>query len=73
MSKDLTIFLSVFPEVYLSENTVYTKKNILAMLFLFGKLPQQKRIFALKNNAIKSQHILFTNKPFLHKMLGSLF
>ena len=42
MSKDLTIFLSVFPEVNLSENTVYTKKNILVMLFLFGKLPQQK-------------------------------
>ena len=27
MSKDLTIFLSVFAEANLSENTVYTKKK----------------------------------------------
>ena len=31
------------------------------------------QIFVFRNSAVKSQHVLFENKPFLCKMLVSLF
>ena len=35
---------------------------------LFTKLQQQKRIFVLRNSAVKPQHLLFENESFLPKM-----
>ena len=35
---------------------------------LFTKLQRQKRILILRNIAVKPQHVLFENEPFLPKM-----
>ena len=55
--------------------TVNTKKRYHEFLFicLLTKLQRQKWIFVLRNSAVKPQHVLFENEPFLHKMLVSFF
>ena len=47
------------------------EKTILGVLFIcsFAKLQRQKKISVFTNNAVKLQHVLFANKPFLRKML----
>ena len=49
------------------------KNNTRNFLFicLFAKL--QWKIFVFANSAVKPQHVLFVNEPFLRKMLVSLF
>ena len=55
--------------------TVNTKKRYYEFLFicLLTKLQRQKWIFVLRNSAVKPQHVLFENEPFLRKMLVSFF
>ena len=48
MSKDLTIFLSVFVEANLSENTVYTKKKHTSDAFFIWKVTTTKVNFRFK-------------------------
>ena len=40
---------------------------------LFSKLQRQKQIFVFRNSAVKLQHVLFENEPFLWKMLIFFF
>ena len=69
--------LQTFSEIFWALHIDYSQyeKTILAILFicLFTKLQQQKYIFIFRNNAIKLQHVLFENEPFLRKMLTSFF
>ena len=48
MSKDLTIFLSVFAEANLSENTVYTEKKHTSDAFFIWKFTTTKVNFRFK-------------------------
>ena len=40
---------------------------------LFTKLQRQKQTLALRNSAVKPQHVFFENEPFLCEMLVSFF
>ena len=55
--------------------SVNTKKRYLEFLFigLFMKLQREKLNFVFRNSAVKQQHVLFENEPFLRKMLISFF
>ena len=62
----------IFSEIFLAPYIVYSQyeKMILGIfVYLFTKLQQQKLVF--RNSAVKPQHALFKNEPFLHKMLQS--
>ena len=72
--------LQTFSEIFSALHIDYSQNEkeileIFVYLFicLFTTLQRQKYIFVFRNSAVKPQHVLFENKPFLRKMIVSFF